>query len=86
MGFFLSVHARDILLVMQSAFPAEVSKGSDANLKYAIESLDAAAQYNPWWVTRGEGDSKPKDDRAKVAQYYAQAIKRIEDTVKAINR
>ncbi len=54
-----------------------MEKGAEENVMKAIESLDKAAQYNPWWVSRGDGDSKMADDRSKVARYITEAIEMI---------
>ncbi len=68
---------RDVFSALWTGFHNEREKGAEENVMKAIESLDKAAQYNPWWVSRGDGDSKMADDRSKVARYITEAIEMI---------
>jgi hypothetical protein len=74
-----AIVARDILAVMRSSFQAELEKGGLENLDAAIDSLNAAAQFNPWLVARGDGDSMWADHRSKMARYFSEAFRRIEE-------
>ena len=74
-----AIVARDILVVMRNRFESELEKGGLENLDAAIDSLNAAAQFNPWLVARGDGDSMWADHRSKMARYFSEAFRRIEE-------
>ncbi len=71
--------ARNILVALKSTFPEELARGGMENLDVAIEALDAASNFNPWWITRGEGPSLWADHRAKIQRYYNDAFRRLND-------
>ena len=80
-----AIVARDVLAAISIAYRDElrVAQASD-NITKAIESLDAATHFNPWWVTQGEGDSMVADSRSKVGRYLSEAIRRLEDISTAL--
>lgn len=82
-----AVVARDALVVMRYAFEQKIiDAGAMENMNRAIQNLESATQFQPWWVMRGEWDSMFADHRAKMARYYNDARKRIVDVAEAIKR
>jgi len=81
-----AIVARDSLSVLFKAFSKEMDKGADENMRAAIDSLNAAAVFNPWWVARGDGPSMWADHRSKMSRYYSEAIRRIEDVAQSMRR
>ena len=81
-----AIVARDALTVLFNAFKKEMDKGADENVKVAIDSLNAAVVFNPWWVERGDGASMWADHRSKMSRYYSEAIRRIEDVAQSMRR
>ena len=69
--------ARDILVTLKSSFPAELERGGMQLLEVAIDSLNAAGSFNPYMVTRGDGDSMFADHRSKMQRYYTDAFRRL---------
>ena len=72
-----AIVARDELNVIIRAFRDELNKGGIENLEFAIDSLDAAVAFNPWWVERGDRDAMVADHRAKMARYFTEAFNRL---------
>ncbi len=81
-----AIVARDALTVLFNAFKKEMDKGADENMTVAIDSLNAAIVFNPWWVERGDGASMWADHRSKMSRYYSEAIRRIEDVAQSMRR
>jgi hypothetical protein len=79
-----AIVARDIAVALKHSFPTELSRGGLENLDAAIEALDDAARFNPWWVTRGEASSQFADHRAKMQRYFTEAFRRLEDLRRSI--
>ncbi len=71
--------ARDILVAMRYFFHDELDRGGIENMDAAIDSLNAASEFHPWWVARGDRDSMWADHRAKLSRYYTEAFRRIEN-------
>ena len=69
--------ARDILVTLKSSFPTELERGGMRHLDVAIESLNAAGVFNPYMITRGDGDSMFADHRSKMQRYYTDAFRRL---------
>ena len=80
-----AIVVRDVLSAIAVAYRDElrVAQASD-NIIKAIESLDAATHFNPWWITQGDGDTMIPDSRSKEARYLSEAIRRLEDIATAL--
>lgn len=77
--------ARDMLAAISVAYADEFKRGQlDLQLEEAIDSLSAAAHFNPWFILRGNGDSIFGDHRSKEARYISEALRRIEDLYEAL--
>lgn len=79
-----AIVARDMLVAMRYMYKEELSRGGGLdNLDAAIDALNAAAQYNPPWISRGDSrfwwSTKFADDRAKMQSYFTEAFRRIEN-------
>lgn len=70
--------ARDVFVTLRSGFSAELEKGSGENADRAVEALDAAAKFNPWWVARGDGASMMADHRSKMSRLLTEAVNMVE--------
>ncbi len=82
-----AIVARDALVAMRYAFEDKIiASGAMENMNQAIDSLEGAVNFHPWWVMRGDGDAMFADHRAKMSRYYTDARKRIKDVADAINR
>ena len=79
-----AIVARDALVVLSADFKDMMSKGGEENMTAAIDSLNAIVAFNPWWVARGDGASMWADHRSKMARYYSEAIRRVEDVMKSV--
>ncbi|MFC1638400.1 DUF2333 family protein [Patescibacteria group bacterium] len=80
----VAIVIRDVLSATLYSYYNYFEKGSEANILGAIDSLEAAAKFNPYWVGRGRGDSVWADHRAKMSVYFTNAIRGIEETQKSI--
>jgi hypothetical protein len=79
-----AIVARDALVVMKSAYQAEIVKrGALEQIDEAIGALNKVLTFHPWVVLPGEEDSMFADHRAKLARYYSEARKRINNVEKA---
>ncbi len=78
-----AIVARDIAVAMRWMYADELSRGGLNNLDAAIDALNAAAKYNPAWISQGDSEKwwsqKLADDRAKMQNYFTIAFRRIED-------
>ncbi len=80
-----AIVARDMLAALSVAYDGEFNRGQvREQVAEAISSLNAVAQFNPYWNLRGDGDSVWGDHRAKLARYYNDVIGRLEDIANAI--
>jgi hypothetical protein len=80
-----AIVARDMLAAISIAYADEFERGQlDRQVLAAIESLSAAAHFNPLFNMRGDGDSMIGDHRAKIARYINEALRRIEDIYQAL--
>jgi hypothetical protein len=80
-----AIVTRDILAALSVAYAEEFERGAlELQLAEAISSLEAAAQFNPLFVLRGDGDSMLGDHRAKMGRYVSEAFRRIEDIYEAL--
>lgn len=80
-----AIVARDMLAAIAVAYKDELERGQlDRQVAEAVDSLSAAAQFNPLYTMRGDGDSMVADHRAKIARYISEALRRIEDIYHAL--
>lgn len=82
-----AIVARDVLTVLRHAFNEKITEsGAIKNMDKAIDSLEGAINFHPWWITRGDRDAMWGDHRSKMSRYYNEARERINDVAEAINR
>lgn len=80
-----AIVARDMLAAIAVAYADEFQRGQlDRQVAEAVDSLSAAARFNPYWNLRGDGDSMFGDHRSKEARYVSEALRRIEDIYEAL--
>lgn len=80
-----AIVARNMLAAMYVAYNSEFSRGdTERQMLDAIDTLSVAVEYNPWLVTRGDGDSMIADHRRKFGGYISEALRRIEDLTESL--
>ncbi|MFC1609097.1 DUF2333 family protein [Patescibacteria group bacterium] len=80
----VAIVVRDLLSAILYSYYGYFEKGAEANILSAIDSLNAAVEYNPYLVTRGRGKSVFADNRAKMSVYFTNAFRGIEEAQKSI--
>lgn len=80
-----AIVARDFVSALSVAYAKEFERGRlDVQIEQAIDSLNAAAVFNPLFIMRGDGDSMVADHRAKMGRYINEAMERIQDVALAM--
>lgn len=76
---------RDMLAALSVAYADDFRRGQlDRQVAEAIDSLNAAVQFNPWFILRGDGDAMLGDHRSKEARYITEAMGRLIDIAEAL--